>query len=201
MHPFHIEQLKRDHEEVKQILSQMVESSKKSRKTELKKRLEKSLVPHMRAEEAVFYPALRQNRKSRDQALEAIAEHHAAELLLKELLDLRPESEVWNAKCKVFQEIVEHHIEEEEEQVFKLSREVISDEEIGKMLTNFAEEKIWYASRIRYRVVIFQMSGVRMPAALPAFLTVFHGAVSCLFSVTLFQVSIVASFIVKRSLL
>lgn len=79
---------------------------------------------------------------------------------------------------------MEHHIEEEEEQVFKLSREVISDEEIGKMLTNFAEEKIWYASRIRYRVVIFQMSGVRMPAALPAFLTVFHGAVSCLFSVT-----------------
>lgn len=58
MHPFHFEQLKRDHEEVKQILSQMVESSNKSRKTELKKQLEKSLVPHMRAEEAVFYPAL-----------------------------------------------------------------------------------------------------------------------------------------------
>ncbi len=82
MHDQFFEHLKRDHEEVKQILSQMVESSNKSQKTELKRQLEKSLVPHMRAEEVVFYPALKQNRRSRDQALETIEEHHAAEVLL-----------------------------------------------------------------------------------------------------------------------
>lgn len=148
MHDQFFEQLTRDHNEVKQILSQMAESKNNSEKPELKKQLEKALLPHMRAEESVFYPALKQNRHSRDLALEAIEEHHAAELIFNEVLNLRPESDVWNAKCQVLKEIVEHHIKEEEQQVFKMSREIISEEEIGKMLTNFAEEKIWYASRI-----------------------------------------------------
>lgn len=148
MHDKLFEQLIRDHNEVKQILSDMAQSSNKSQKRELKNKIQTALVPHMRAEESVFYPALKQNRQSRDEALEAVEEHHAAELLLDEVLNLRPENEVWNAKCKVLMELVEHHIQEEEQQVFKMAREVISDEEAGKILTNFAEEKIWYTSRI-----------------------------------------------------
>lgn len=149
MHDQFFEQLRRDHTEVKSLLTQMVEQgSSQSKRNDLKKQLEKALVPHMRAEETVFYPTLKENRQSRDLALEAIEEHHAAEIIFNEVLNLRPESEVWVAKCEVLKTLLEHHIQEEEQEIFKISRDLISKENIGKMLTNFAEEKIWYTTRI-----------------------------------------------------
>ncbi len=148
MHDQFFEQLKRDHSEVKSILNMMVEKENSSQRAQLKKQIEKALVPHMKAEESVLYPVLKENKQSRDSALEAIEEHHASELILNEILSLRPENEVWPAKCEVLKTLIEHHIDEEEHKIFNMCRELISPEQIGKMLTNFAEEKIWYVSRI-----------------------------------------------------
>jgi hypothetical protein len=148
MHDLFFEQLTRDHNEIKEILNQMIERGNVSKRTDLKKYLEKALLPHIKAEEAVFYPVLKEKKDSRDLALEALEEHHAAELIVNEVLNLRPESEVWVAKCTVLKEMIVHHIHEEETKIFNVSRELIGHEQIAKMLTSFAEEKIWYTTRI-----------------------------------------------------
>lgn len=121
MHDQFFEQLKRDHNEIKSILSQLVERGNISKRSELRKHLEKSFIPHMKAEESVFYPVLKDNKQSRDLALEAIEEHHAAELIFNEIMNLRPENEVWPAKCEVLKTLIEHHISDEENQIFRMS--------------------------------------------------------------------------------
>jgi hemerythrin superfamily protein len=148
MHDQFFEQLKRDHNEVKSILNQMIQKGNISKREELKKHLQKALVPHMRAEEHLLYPALKSKKQSHDLALEALEEHHAAELVFSEIFDLRPEHEVWSAKCEVLKTLLEHHINEEEQQIYRMTKEVISEEDMGKMLTNFAEEKIWYTTKM-----------------------------------------------------
>lgn len=148
MHNQFFEQLIMDHNEVKIILHQMTDSANFSKRSELKKQLEKTLIPHMKAEESTFYPALKEKKDSRDLALEALEEHHAAELILTEVLNLRPESEVWVAKCTVLTEMLSHHIEEEETKVFKASRDCIGHEQIANIMTEFASEKIWFTERI-----------------------------------------------------
>ncbi|MDG5815144.1 hemerythrin domain-containing protein [Chitinispirillales bacterium ANBcel5] len=148
MHDQFFDQIIRDHGEIKTLLSEMLDSSNRSKRGELKNLFEAKFLPHMRAEEAVFYPALKEIRDSRNLALEAIEEHHAAELILNEVLNIRPQSEAWLPKCEVLKTLIEHHISEEESQIFKVARELISEEQAGKMLTNFAEEKMWYTGRI-----------------------------------------------------
>jgi hemerythrin superfamily protein len=148
MHDQFFEQLKRDHNEVKGLLTQMIDKGNFSKRSELKKQLEKALVPHMKAEESVFYPILKGKKDSRDLALEAIEEHHAAELILDEVLNLRPESEVWTAKCTVLTEMITHHIYDEENKVFKAARDCIDHDQMADILSDFASEKIWFTERI-----------------------------------------------------
>ncbi len=149
MHEQLFEQLRMDHQEIKKTLSHMSGARATEQKNESKKRLELLLLPHMRAEEAVFYPALKEKRESREAALEAFEEHHAAETIFNELMQLRPESENWKAKAVVLKEVIEHHIQEEEQRIFQIAGKVITKQAAENMLTDFAEEKIWHVSRIR----------------------------------------------------
>ena len=79
--------LKKDHQEVMGMLNQMKELSEKDYKKRetLLKQMKQELVPHLRAEEKAFYSILRQNEEAKEDAMEAMEEHHAAELILREL--------------------------------------------------------------------------------------------------------------------
>jgi hypothetical protein len=84
-------------------------------------------------EEEVFYPPLRENKKTHVIVLEGYQEHHVADLILDELLELPSDSEMWQPKVKVLQENIEHHIEEEEDDMFKKARKVFSEEELEQL--------------------------------------------------------------------
>ena len=74
---------------------------------------------HMTIEEEVFYPAVHELKKEvADSVDEGVEEHHVAKVLLQELGSLPPTDDSWTAKVTVLIESVEHHIDEEEEELF-----------------------------------------------------------------------------------
>jgi hemerythrin-like domain-containing protein len=88
---------------------------------------------HERMEEDVFYPALREHAKAKDIVLEGYEEHHVIDMILDELLDVPEESDQWKAKLKVLQENIEHHIEEEEGEMFKKAHQAFEKEQLEEL--------------------------------------------------------------------
>ena len=130
-----IKLLEEDHVTIKKLLNEGEETTERAEKTrtELLDRLKDFLEIHERIEEEVLYPALRANPKSKEIALEAYEEHHVVDEILAELQDTPVTDETWGAKFTVAKENLEHHIEEEEGDMFKKSRQIFSDEELEQM--------------------------------------------------------------------
>ena len=80
-------------------------------------------------EEEVLYPALKAHPKAKELTLEAYEEHHVVDLVLEELENTPVTDEQWGAKFTVAKENIEHHIEEEEGEMFRDIREVFSADE------------------------------------------------------------------------
>lgn len=130
------ELLQKDHDRVKGILEDLSETSEKAEKTRRTgfDRLKEELIPHMRAEEQAFYPVLKSLEETRELALEALEEHHVAETVLSELGSMSMTDEAWTAKLQVFQELLEHHIEEEEGEIFDQAEEVLDEDQLQDIM-------------------------------------------------------------------
>ncbi len=125
-------ELKKDHKQVK-ALCKAIEKEEESPKKRLKHFLELAnlLSHHTYAEEEAFYERLKpEGGKARALALEGYEEHHVADFLLSELKNLSVEDEHWTAKFTVLKESLEHHIEEEEEDMFATARKKFSKAEL-----------------------------------------------------------------------
>jgi hemerythrin-like domain-containing protein len=100
------------------------------------------LTAHSRAEEKVFYRPLEKTEEGKTEALEGAVEHDVVDRLLADLSASRqPEAEKWTARCTVLQELLEHHIEEEERDFFKTARKLFDAAALEKMGKAFAAEK------------------------------------------------------------
>ncbi|MGI9166974.1 MAG: hemerythrin domain-containing protein [Pyrinomonadaceae bacterium] len=124
--------LKNDHEKVAGILEKLEGTAERALKTreELFTQLKSELDIHTKIEETIFYPVLEKAEESRDITLEALEEHRIVKQLLAELEASDKDDEVWTAKFTVLKENIEHHVEEEEDEMFKKARKVLSEEEI-----------------------------------------------------------------------
>jgi hypothetical protein len=96
---------------------------------ELFSRLKEELDLHARIEEEIFYPALEETKETREITLEAYEEHRFVKELLSELEVEPKDTGEWRAKFTVMKENIEYHVEEEEGEMFKKAREVLSEEE------------------------------------------------------------------------
>jgi hemerythrin-like domain-containing protein len=118
--------LKQDHREVAQLFTRFERAGDGAHQTKraLVDAMIEALSLHAGIEEVVFYPAVRGEVKgANDDVLEAIEEHHIVKVLLRELEDLDPASERFDAKVTVLIENVRHHVKEEEEELFPEVRE------------------------------------------------------------------------------
>lgn len=136
-----IELLERDHKTMKALLERALKASAETKREELLDEIRTALVAHERMEEELFYPPLEEHKKTHDIVLEGYEEHHVADLILDELLQIEPGSEVWHAKLKVLKESLEHHIEEEEGEMFPKARKVLGDDELERLGEQMAEVK------------------------------------------------------------
>jgi hemerythrin superfamily protein len=88
-------------------------------KEKLKEKICKALTAHATIEEEIFYPAVREQvEDAEDMVDEAIVEHAAAKDLIKQLQEMDPDDELYDAKVKVLGEQVDHHVKEEEDEMF-----------------------------------------------------------------------------------
>ncbi|HJR08953.1 MAG TPA: hemerythrin domain-containing protein [Pyrinomonadaceae bacterium] len=135
--------LKTDHEKVAGIFEKLEETTERAEKTreELFTKLKQVLDLHAHIEEKIFYAAIKQAEETRDITMEALQEHHVVKVLLRELDAMGVTSETWTAKLSVLKENVEHHVEEEEGEMFKKARTVLSTEQLEELGTLMEQEK------------------------------------------------------------
>ncbi|MBU6441633.1 MAG: hemerythrin domain-containing protein [Betaproteobacteria bacterium] len=135
--------LVKDHEMVKGIIEDLLETSPSAKKTrlELLKTLKKELLDHENLEERVVYPPLETRKATRDLTLEAYQEHHVVDQLLEELESLDFKDEDWKAKLTVLQENLLHHVQEEEKELFPKAEKTLSKDQLKTMEQQIAQAK------------------------------------------------------------
>ena len=133
-----LELLKQDHQTVKKLFEDAEGTEDQKEKEEIFKDIKTELETHARIEETVFYPAMAKHEELKDMVLESIEEHKQVKTLLREMDNLKSDSEKFEPKLKVLMENVEHHAEEEEEgKMFPKVREIVDRtilEELGQEL-------------------------------------------------------------------
>ncbi|MCU7495705.1 MAG: hemerythrin domain-containing protein [Ignavibacteria bacterium] len=137
------ELLIRDHREIMEVFREVEISSRKKdgKLDENFNRLLRNLELHMNIEETMFYPNLVSKKETADITLEGIEEHHVIREILKELnLDPGNTAE-WRAKLKVCRENLEHHINEEETEMFPDVPKVLSKERLSQIANQLEEKK------------------------------------------------------------
>ena len=124
--------LQEDHDKMKKLLNELESTTERGIKTreELFSTIKGELTIHEIIEEEIFYPELKAHPKAKDIVLEGYQEHHVVDLVMRELEDCPVDDESWGAKAKVMKENVEHHMEEEEGEMFKQARSVFDRAEL-----------------------------------------------------------------------
>lgn len=137
------ELLEKDHRKVEEIFEQLEPTTERAVKTreELFRKLQTELEVHTIIEETILYPVLKKESETRDITFEGFEEHAVAKRLLEEMALMDVTSEVWTAKCKVLQESIEHHVKEEESEMFAEARKALSQEEINELGIRLEEKK------------------------------------------------------------
>ena len=127
--------LKTDHRKVEALFKSFEKTESKPRKAAIAKKIIAELSVHAAIEEQVFYPVVREALKEDDEdmILEALEEHHVAKWVLSEIEKLGPEDERFEAKVKVLSEAIKHHVEEEEEELFKKVRKVLNTKQLNEL--------------------------------------------------------------------
>jgi len=136
--------LVKDHEEAKALAKEMHETASPTRRMTLLGKLKPALTAHSRTEEKVVYDALlrvRANDASHELGDEGYVEHSLVDELLSTLSSISASTERWKATAKVLHELLEHHIQEEESDVFALLGEHYDRDELQTMGAQFQRLK------------------------------------------------------------
>ena len=135
--------LEKDHRRFEELLKQGEETTERAvtGRSALLDILTAELKAHELVEEQILYPALKGHPEGRDIVLEGYQEHHVADLIVAELHTLARDDERWGAKFKVLKESLEHHIQEEEGEMFRTARGLFSRDELQQMGVRMARMK------------------------------------------------------------
>ncbi|HYC55037.1 MAG TPA: hemerythrin domain-containing protein [Candidatus Binatia bacterium] len=158
--------LHRDHEELKQLLTDLVEATQfNDETTHLLHSVRNLLVPHSRAEEEVFYNSIRDLEPGNDQVMHGFKEHMEAEALLRSLMGMSAIGIEWTAAAEKLRDAVFHHIEEEETQIFPIAQRLFDHQESHDIGVAFVSLKPQVAEEGMIKNAVHLVSNL-MPARL-----------------------------------
>ncbi|TMG40778.1 MAG: hemerythrin domain-containing protein [Chloroflexi bacterium] len=124
-----IDLLKQDHRKVEKLFSE-IEKSKDGR-DRLFTELATELTVHAEIEEQLFYPAVQNAKQTHDLVLESFEEHKQVKMVLADLEKTDKSTDTWRARLKVLMEDVQHHVKEEETELFpKVKEKILSRDEL-----------------------------------------------------------------------
>src|ERR1051325_1151450 len=133
--------LKADHRKVEELFEQFESARGGQAKMRLFEQIKTELELHTHIEETVFYPALEKPKQTHELTMEAYEEHDVVKKLLQEMSRAKSPNEEWEAKAKVLQENVEHHVEEEENELFPKAEAALSEEDLETLGEQMEAEK------------------------------------------------------------
>jgi hemerythrin-like domain-containing protein len=125
-----IKLLEKDHKRLRKLLDQ---GKKAEELTPGRRSRVYELLAHERREEEVLFPELKRRAATKQMTLEALEEHQVANGVLADLDGTPPSDENWPARFKVLTEVVEHHLDEEEHDLFPKAGKVLDDEQLEAM--------------------------------------------------------------------
>jgi len=139
--------LKQDHKAVKALLTELADTTNRAQKTrtELLQKIATEIKAHATIEEEIFYPAFKAAGEKADDGkmfFEALEEHRAAgDLVLPDLLGTDVQSDQFGGRAKVLKELVEHHADEEEKEMFPRARELMDKAQLEELGERMARRK------------------------------------------------------------
>jgi len=138
--------LRKDHDTVRKLLGELEKTTTRGAKKREALLMEIALEVEVHAaiEEELFYPAFRERGESGDDEqlfLEAAEEHKLVRDLLPELQASDPRTELFGARAKVLKDLIEHHAEEEESEMFPRARELFSKSELQELGEQLEQRK------------------------------------------------------------
>jgi len=133
--------LKEEHRQVENLFKKIERTESNSEKQNFFTELKKELSAHASAEEDTFYQDLEAKRKTQEIAKHAEREHDKIRKCLSRAAELRPTDPQWNEALKKLQEEVEHHVEEEESELFSEMKKVFSEKELEMFKLEFLDAK------------------------------------------------------------
>src|SRR4029077_4608987 len=128
-----LEILKKDHQKVKGLFQEATRAHDQNTRKELFDKIDTELEIHAHIEEKVFYPALEEHEELKDMVAEALEEHQEVKMILEEIEELGSESHDFGAQFQELMETVEHHVTEEEGEMFPKVREVFYESELEQL--------------------------------------------------------------------
>lgn len=135
------EALRKDHDVQRELIQQLINTHGDTEERDrIFSELKKELAAHATAEERIFYMPLMQNDFTQEKCRHSIAEHHEMDELIEELEETDYSSPGWLVKAKQLQERVEHHLSEEEHEVFQMAGKVIAQDAKTGMTSMYNEE-------------------------------------------------------------
>jgi hemerythrin superfamily protein len=139
-----IKLLEQQHREVESLFEKFESAEDTNAKMEVFTLIADMLSAHTSIEEKIFYPSIYVGPTA-DKLREAVEEHLSAKRVIADLLDMDAADEQFTAKMKVLQELVEHHVEEEEDDLFPTVRKLMAKQELevmGEQMESSYEELI-----------------------------------------------------------
>jgi hemerythrin superfamily protein len=133
-----------EHDEVKKLFRQL-DKAEGQKAAQLWAEISMKLTLHEELEETHFYPQLRKDERAKEIVLEAYQEHHVMDVLIEEINALKPDDEEFHPKVTVLQENTEHHIEEEEGELFPKVRKIWDNEkrqEVGRKMEEMKNQRM-----------------------------------------------------------
>ncbi len=137
------ETLKKDHKKVLDLLEKMENSSQRASKSRHDNflTLKKELLEHMHGEESTFYQFLLEHDDMKDLVYEALEEHRTVRLALPDVEAKDVTDEQWKPILSVIGEMIKHHINEEEKEIFKMCKNIIKREDDERLVSEFQSAK------------------------------------------------------------
>jgi hemerythrin superfamily protein len=140
-----IQLLKKDHTTVKEFFTQFEQAGKRAYQTKqaIFGQIHQALEAHAAVEEELFYPAVKHRHAEdvKDLVREATEEHKIVKTLLAEIVTMSAQEEQYDAKVTVLKESIEHHVKEEEGEMFPAATKQLSTERLDALGAEMASRK------------------------------------------------------------
>ncbi|HEX6860061.1 MAG TPA: hemerythrin domain-containing protein [Caulobacteraceae bacterium] len=151
-----IKLLEADHRQVEKWFKEFEGTGGEKTKTRLVEQICLALKVHTQIEEEIFYPASREalNATEEEMVDEAVVEHASAKNLISEIEAMEVGDELFDAKVTVLQEMIEHHVQEEEKEYFPACRKTDMDMEVlGLQMAERKEQLMGQMTRVNGQMI------------------------------------------------